>query len=118
MSAQLLTIEVSRLAPGRARLRLTGELDFDTSPALVDAADELRRDGYHELDIDLSGVGLCDSSGLSALVVVHRTGGGPIRLTGTSPSLQQLLDRTGLSEVLATRSAGRADPGAEAAGAR
>jgi anti-anti-sigma factor len=114
VSAQLLTIEVARLAPGRARLRLTGELDFDTAPALVDAADELRREGCHELEIDLGGVGLCDSSGLSALVVVHRTGGGPVRLTGTSASVQQLLDRTGLSEVLASRADG-AGTGAEAA---
>lgn len=102
MPAPLLTIEVSRPAPGRARLRLAGELDFDTAPELVEAADRLRRDGCTELEIDLGGVTLCDSSGLSALVVIHRNGAGPIRLIGTSGQLQQLLDRTGLAEVLAT----------------
>ncbi|WP_320066219.1 STAS domain-containing protein [Micromonospora sp. RTGN7] len=101
MPSQLLTIEVTRLEAGRARLRLTGELDFDTSPELVDAADELRRDGHHDLEIDLCGVRLCDSSGLSALVVIYRRGSTPIRLTGMSSQLRQLLDRTGLTEVLA-----------------
>ncbi|MFE9187374.1 STAS domain-containing protein [Micromonospora haikouensis] len=102
MPAPLLTIEVSRPAPGRARLRLAGELDYDTAPELVEAADRLRRDGCTELEIDLGAITLCDSSGLSALVVIHRNGTGPIRLTGTSDQLQQLLDRTGLAEVLAT----------------
>ena len=46
MPAQLLTIEVTRLAAGHARLRLTGELDYDTAPELIAAAAELRRDGY------------------------------------------------------------------------
>ncbi|MFF3852564.1 hypothetical protein [Micromonospora sp. NPDC002575] len=34
MPAPLSTIEVSRLAAGRARLRLLGELDYDTAPEL------------------------------------------------------------------------------------
>ena len=46
MPSQLLTIEVSRLDAGRARLRLTGELDYDTAPELIAAAADLRRDGY------------------------------------------------------------------------
>ena len=101
MAHQLLTIEVTRLDAGRARLRLTGDLDYDTAPELIDAVAELRGDGCHDLVIDLAGVGLCDSSGLSAFVVVHRAGTGPVRLTGVSPQLQQLLDRTGLVELLA-----------------
>ena len=101
MPSQALTIEVSRLDAGRARLRLTGELDFDTAPQLVAAAADLRLDGYQELFLDFSGVGLCDSSGLSALVVIHRAGAGPVRLSGMNPQVQQLLGRTGLGELLA-----------------
>ncbi|WP_406044321.1 STAS domain-containing protein [Micromonospora sp. NBC_00898] len=101
MPSQLSTIEVSRLDAGRARLRLTGELDYDTAPELIAAAADLHRDGYEELMIDLGGVGLCDSSGLSAFVVIHRAGTGPVRLTGMNPQVQQLLDRTGLAELLA-----------------
>ena len=58
---------MTRLDAGRARLRLTGELDYDTAPELIAAVAELRGDGYQELVIDLAGVSLCDSSGLSAL---------------------------------------------------
>ncbi|MER7475427.1 STAS domain-containing protein [Micromonospora sp. NPDC000018] len=101
MAAQLLTIEVTRLDAGRARLRLAGELDFDTAPELVAVVAELRREGYGELLFDLSGVSLCDSSGLSAFVVAHRGGTGAVRLSGVGPQLRQLLDRTGLAELLA-----------------
>ncbi|MEU6077138.1 STAS domain-containing protein [Micromonospora sp. NPDC047074] len=99
MAAQLLTIEVTRLEAGRARLRLAGELDFDTAPELVAAAAELRQDGYRELLFELSGVSLCDSSGLSALLTARHTGTA-IRLSGVGPQLRQLLDRTGLAELL------------------
>ncbi|WP_196255678.1 STAS domain-containing protein [Micromonospora sp. WMMD558] len=109
MGPRLLTIEVTRLDAGCARLRLTGDLDFETAPELVEAAAEARRDGHHELLIDLGGVGLCDSSGLSALVVVHRAGTGPVRLAGVSPQLQNLLDRTGLVELLAVERTGDDD---------
>ncbi|SBT39508.1 STAS domain-containing protein [Micromonospora auratinigra] len=101
MPSQLLTIEVDRLDAGRARLRLTGELDFDTAPELIAAAADLRRDGCQELQLDFDGIALCDSSGLSALVVIHRAGTGPVRLTGMNPQIRQLLDRTGLGELLA-----------------
>ncbi len=109
MAAQLLTIEVSRLDAGRARLRLTGDLDFDTAPQLVAAATELRQDGHQELLVDLGGVGLCDSSGLSALVVLHRAGGA-VRLSGLRPHLRSLLDRTGLAELLAVERAADEGP--------
>ncbi|GHJ08404.1 hypothetical protein TPA0907_27710 [Micromonospora humidisoli] len=101
MRPQLLTIEVTRPDAGTARLRLTGDLDFDTAPELVEAAARVRADGHRALVIDLSGVGLCDSSGLSAFVVLRQGGAGPVRLTGVNARLQQLLDRTGLAELLA-----------------
>ncbi|RLK25070.1 anti-sigma B factor antagonist [Micromonospora sp. M71_S20] len=105
MAAQLLTIEVTRLDAGRARLRLSGELDFDTAPQLVAAAAELRRDGHQELLFDLSAVSLCDSSGLSALLTARHGGPGAVRLAGVGPQLRQLLDRTGLTELLAVEHA-------------
>ncbi|MEV1111030.1 STAS domain-containing protein [Micromonospora sp. NPDC049751] len=100
MPHQLLTIEVSRPDAGHVRLRLTGELDYDTAPELVAAAAGLH--GGPQVTIDLSGVSLCDSSGLSALLIARRSVGA-IRLTGVSPQIQQLLDRTGLTELLAVQ---------------
>ncbi|MEW2430685.1 STAS domain-containing protein [Micromonospora sp. NPDC047644] len=100
MPDQLLTIETIRLAAGNVRLRLTGELDYDSAPELLAAAAGLRGDEDAPVLVDLTGVTLCDSSGLSALLVVHRAAGA-IRLTGVSPQLQRMLDRTGLTELLA-----------------
>ncbi|MDG4809806.1 STAS domain-containing protein [Micromonospora sp. WMMD1120] len=100
MPEQLLTIETIRLDAGHVRLRLTGELAYDTAPELIAAAADLPVDG--EVLIDLTGVHLCDSSGLSALLVVHRVAGA-VRLTGVKPQLQRMLDRTGLTELLTER---------------
>ncbi|MFG1677688.1 STAS domain-containing protein [Micromonospora sp. NPDC049282] len=100
MPSPLLTIEVDRLDAGTARLRVAGELDFDTAAELVEAAAELRRDGHQELWLDFAGVTLCDSSGLSALVVIHRSGTAGIHLIDVSPHVRRLLDRTGLTELL------------------
>ncbi|MCZ7438008.1 STAS domain-containing protein [Micromonospora sp. WMMC241] len=100
MLSPLLTIEVDRLDAGSARLRLAGELDFDTAPELVEAAAELRRDGHQELWLDFADVTLCDSSGLSALVVIHRSGTAGVHVTDMKPQVRQLLDRTGLAELL------------------
>lgn len=99
--SQMLTIEVDRFGTGAARVRLAGELDFDTAPELVDAVAALRRDGHQELEIDFGGVDLCDSSGLSALVVIHRAGTEAVRLLNLNPQIKHLLDRTGLAELLA-----------------
>lgn len=99
--SQTLSIEVDRLDAGSARVRLAGELDFDTVPELVDVVADLRRDGHQELELDFAGVHLCDSSGLSALVVIHRAGTGAVRLLNLNPQVRQLLDRTGLAELLA-----------------
>ncbi|MFI2713643.1 STAS domain-containing protein [Micromonospora sp. NPDC018662] len=100
MPSPLLTIEVDRRDAGSARLRLAGELDFDTAPELVAAAAGLRRDGHQELWLDFAGVTLCDSSGLSALVLIHRAGTGAVHLLGLNAQIRQLLDRTGLAELL------------------
>ncbi|MEU1682473.1 STAS domain-containing protein [Micromonospora zamorensis] len=102
MSDQLLTIETTRLDAGHVLLQLIGELDYDTAPELTAVAADLSDDD--EVLIDLTGVSLCDSSGLSALLVVQRSARA-LRLTGVSPQLQRMLDRTGLTELLAVEHA-------------
>ncbi|MEU7589892.1 STAS domain-containing protein [Micromonospora sp. NPDC049230] len=102
MSDQLLTIEATRLDAGHVRLRLTGELDYASAPELIAVAADLRDD--QQVLIDLTGVSLCDSSGLSALLVVRRAAGA-IRLIGAGPHLQRMLDRTGLTELLTMKHA-------------
>lgn len=102
MPRQLLTIEVDRVSSRHALLRLTGELDFDTAPSLITAARQAHADGCEDLTVDLTGVTLCDSSGLSAFVVIYRSAARSVRLTGMNEQIRQLLARTGLAELLAT----------------
>ncbi|OZV84010.1 hypothetical protein CA850_03225 [Micromonospora echinospora] len=111
MPRELLTIEVSRVAPRQALLRLAGELDFDTAPDLVRVAKQVRAEGYDEVTVDLTDVTLCDSSGLSAIVVLYRSGARTVRLTGMNNQVQQLLSRTGLAELLAGPRPGERDAG-------
>ncbi|MGC4896830.1 STAS domain-containing protein [Micromonospora sp. DT31] len=108
MPSQMLTIEVDRFDARSARLRVAGELDFDTAPDLVQAVADLRRDGLEALELDFTDVLLCDSSGLSALVVIHRSGTSAVRLLNPCPQVRQLLDRTGLGELLAAAPRGLA----------
>lgn len=109
MPRQLLTIEVSRVSPRHALLRLTGELDFDTAPELIRVANQVHADGHDDLTIDLTDVTLCDSSGLSAFVVIYRCGARSVHLTGMNQQIRLLLERTGLAELLATPRGGVAD---------
>lgn len=121
MPRQLLTIEVSRIAPGHALLRLAGELDFDTAPELILVANQVRSEGHDDLTLDLTDVTLCDSSGLSAIVLLYRSGARSVRLVGMNKQVQQLLARTGLAELLAGPRPGEGDvtgPSALGDGAR
>lgn len=56
MPDQLLTIETTRLAAGNVRLRLTGDLDYDTAPELQRMLDrtglsELLAEAYADDDV-------------------------------------------------------------------
>jgi anti-anti-sigma factor len=98
MTREALTIEVTRSDRETARLLLHGDLDFETA-GLIDAAAAARADGYHHLVVELSRLGLCDSSGLTALIEMFQVGrrtGGSVRLTGVGEQLRRLLNRTGL----------------------
>ncbi|GAB3808461.1 STAS domain-containing protein [Micromonospora zhanjiangensis] len=103
MKREALAIEVVRSGPETARLRLRGDLDFETAGSLVSAAATARGDGFRQLEVDLSGLGMCDSSGLSALIDIFKAGertGGSVRLTDVGDQLRRLLHRTGLDDVL------------------
>ncbi|MEU1620242.1 STAS domain-containing protein [Streptomyces sp. NPDC005722] len=88
--------------PGTVVLRVTGDLDHETAPDLLDAVSgELSPgDPPAELVLDLSGVAVCDSSGLSALIVALRrtsAAGTALRLTSLPPQLLRVVKVTGLA---------------------
>ncbi|WP_189226731.1 STAS domain-containing protein [Saccharothrix coeruleofusca] len=71
-----LSIDVDdRGGGGPVVVAVAGELDFATTPALLDAAVPLAEAG-RELVLDLDGLVFCDSSALSALVRLHKAATG------------------------------------------
>ncbi|MET9496699.1 STAS domain-containing protein [Streptomyces sp. NPDC006552] len=57
---------------GWAVVRVSGEMDLVTSPALRQQVHDAVADGRHSLVLDLSDVLFCDSSGVSVLVAARR----------------------------------------------
>ncbi|GED86357.1 STAS domain-containing protein [Streptomyces sp. 6-11-2] len=57
---------------GWSVLRVAGELDLVTSPALRQRVHEVVAQGRHDLVLDLSEVFFCDSSGVGVLIAARR----------------------------------------------
>jgi anti-anti-sigma factor len=57
---------------GWAVVRVSGEMDLATSPALRQQVHDAVADGRHSLVLDLSQVLFCDSSGVGVLIAARR----------------------------------------------
>ncbi|WP_336211662.1 STAS domain-containing protein [Nonomuraea sp. LPB2021202275-12-8] len=83
-------------------VRLDGELDLGTDAYLVGAcADLIARDRV-KIVVDVSGLGFCDCSGLSALIAEKREAerrGGYLRLVGVHGLLARLLTVAELADA-------------------
>ena len=85
-------------------LALSGitELNGANSVVLRDEARASLRTGLTTIDVDLSETRFVDSSGLGALIALHKTmcaRGGKIRIIDPSTSVQQILELTRLHRV-------------------
>ncbi|MFC5746363.1 STAS domain-containing protein [Actinomadura rugatobispora] len=106
---------VTGTAGGRTlRVEIHGELDYATAGVLVAAVDEALAEhpGLDALDLNCSGLGLCDSSGLAALLMAHRRASARsvrLRLTARSARLDRLLDLTGTLRHLTGETAAASD---------
>ncbi|AOT62334.1 MULTISPECIES: STAS domain-containing protein [Streptomyces] len=92
---------------GVARIRLGGELDWETADDLTAAARScLTADPPpRRLRLDCAGLTLCDSLGLAALLMIHRKAGEtgtPLHLDNRPPLLDRLLELTGTAYLFAT----------------
>ncbi|MFF5899300.1 STAS domain-containing protein [Streptomyces argenteolus] len=90
--------------PGAVRLRLAGDLDHDTSEQLVERAQEcLAADpGLRELVLDCAQLRLCDSMGVSSLLMIHRgttSRGVVLHLVNQPAFLRRILDVTGIQQI-------------------
>lgn len=83
--------------------RVTGEIDLHTAPGLRTRALELIDEGHPYLILDLSGVGYCDSAGLSALIGIWhgaQDAGGSLALAAIPDRLMRMLTLTGVDNLL------------------
>ncbi|MFD9128351.1 STAS domain-containing protein [Kitasatospora sp. NPDC059571] len=82
-------------AGSRPRIRISGEIHFDTVPALRTALETLTAGKPRAVDLDLGAVTFMDCSGLNALLELRRRGlatGFPVRLRAASWPVLHLLD--------------------------
>jgi anti-sigma B factor antagonist len=89
-----------------AVLRVVGEVDVFTAPALRERLRELAANGVVHMVADMRGVDFLDSSGLGVLVgglKRVREHGGSLTVVVTSTRILQVLEITGLSRVLPPR---------------
>ena len=87
----------------RATVRVTGEVDLETSSALRSALLELANDGAQLVTVDLAETDFIDSTGLHALVVAMkqlRLHGGDLVLKSPSRNAARVLELSGLSTVV------------------
>ncbi|MFD5900667.1 STAS domain-containing protein [Streptomyces microflavus] len=91
---------------GWVRLRLTGDLDYDTSHELVARAAERLADrpDLRDLYLDCAQLGLCDSMGVSALLQVHRDTTARsvcLHVEDAPPFLDRIMRITGIQHLFA-----------------
>jgi anti-sigma B factor antagonist len=100
-----------RVAVDRSRLPLAviitvaGELDYDTSPHLLDAASGHPPAGA-SLIVDAHELVFCDSSALGAMIELRAAavdGGGRLYVTGVQPQVLSAIRVTSLDELLMIR---------------
>ncbi|WP_018657099.1 STAS domain-containing protein [Actinomadura flavalba] len=100
-----LLLTVTAPAPGEITVHLDGDLDIATADLLTDTVTaELAAHGdARVLRLDCTRLGVCDSLGLAALLMVHRkatAAGALLRLDHRPPILDRILDITGTLEHL------------------
>lgn len=84
------------------RIAEVPELTTKQAGAFRDEARAAFRSDLKHIDVDLSATTFIDSSGLGALVALHKTAcsrGGVLRLLRPQPSVRQLLELTRLHRV-------------------
>ncbi len=88
---------------GHVLIRASGELDVSNSASLTQAGEDAMADGYQTLLVDFSGITFMDSSGLSALVALHRHAaarGSYVAVVALGASTRRIIDLMGLDETL------------------
>ncbi|MBW8485908.1 STAS domain-containing protein [Actinomadura parmotrematis] len=99
-----LTVGVEHLAEGQVLATVAGELDYGNADRLTDRLGP--ETGPGRMLLDLGGLEFCDSIGLNAIVRLWKRmheAGGELVVVRTSPLLTELMEITGLAELLGAR---------------
>lgn len=90
-------------ADGTVSIRLQGELDMSTAPALGRNLTEALDAMSHAISLDLSGLTFLDSTGIRVLMSAHRRAAGQgcaFILRSPQPSVLRVLKLTGIDQLL------------------
>lgn len=101
MSDDLLSVDILDRGTDLV-ITVSGELDFGTTAGFLEAVQPLAETGG-ELFLDLAGLVFCDSSGLGALVRLHKLAGdagGKLSLARLRPQLESTIKLTMLHRLL------------------
>ena len=98
-------LEVREPGAGEIRLLVSGEVDLEAAPLLLDSilCAGLAHDPGHRVVVDLQSVTFIDSSGLSALVEANNRLAGQeqvLVLGNLSDRVRRILSVTGLDQVI------------------
>lgn len=88
---------------GPVVVKLTGELDQSATPQLEACLDTLRAAGAKDIQLDLSGLDFCDSSGISAMLTASKQSGrsgGHLSIASPQAAVRRVLEITGLLDYL------------------
>jgi len=97
-------------APSWPVVKVFGEVDIETSPALEEQLRSVLDQGHPSLLVDLAGVTFLDSTGLSVLIGGLRRCqdlGGELHLISPRPNVRKVLEVTGLMDTF------HVEPGSE-----
>ncbi|KPC84197.1 MULTISPECIES: STAS domain-containing protein [Streptomyces] len=104
----LITVAVEA-GPRTVRLRIGGDLDYDTSGELAAKAETcLGAHGPDDLHLDCADLRVCDSMGVSTLLLIHRScaaRGVRLHLDAPPPFLERILAVTGIRHLFETTAA-------------
>lgn len=99
-----MALSIKEEAAGEVRvLSLSGRLDTDTSADLELAVQDLLDAGASSFVLDLAGVGYVSSAGLRVLLMLGKKvdGSGSLRLAGLNPTVRQVFDVAGFTQLFA-----------------
>ncbi len=99
-----MALEIRDELAGEVRvIGLVGRLDTDTAGDLELAVQDLIDAGAKDFLVDLAGVGYVSSAGLRVLLMLGKSidGKGSLRLCGLNPTVRQVFDVAGFTQLFA-----------------